>query len=122
MHINPDHFLNTPEGRVTTPERNTWAWEQCFAVLPTAVAASVVSRKIYALVGAQGSGKSTWAAETRAREPDAVIFDAILVKRSERAPILSEARRQGVHAVAVWFQTLPVVCERFRVVYQPSAA
>jgi predicted kinase len=110
MHINPDHFLQTPEGRVTTPERNAWAWEQCFAALPAALAASTVSRRIYILIGAQGSGKSTWAAATRRREPDAVFFDAILVKRSERAPILAEARRQGVPAIAVWFQTPLAAC------------
>lgn len=105
MHINPDHFLQTPEGRVITPERNAWAWRQCFAVLPAALAASKIARRVYLLVGAQGSGKSTWASATCAREPDAVIFDAILVKRSERAPILAEARRQGVPSVAVWFKT-----------------
>ena len=110
MHINPDHFLQTSEGRVTTPERNARAWEQCFEALPAALAASTVSRRLYVLVGAQGSGKSTWARAMRQREPDAVFFDAILVKRSERAPILTEARRHGVPAVAVWFQTPLAVC------------
>jgi len=110
MHINPDHFLETPEGRVTTEDRNAWAWKQCFAALPAALAASVPSRKIYVLVGAQGSGKSTWARRAKTQEPAAVIFDAILVKRSERAPILEEALSQGVPAVAVWFQTPLSVC------------
>jgi predicted kinase len=110
MHINPDHFLQTPEGRVMTPERNAWAWRQCFARLSSALAAATVARRIYVLVGAQGSGKSTWASETHLREPDAVIFDAILVKRSERAPILAEARRHGVPAVAVWFKTPLAAC------------
>jgi predicted kinase len=110
MHINPDHFLQTPEGRVITPELNARAWEQCYAALPAALAAARASRRIYVLVGAQGSGKSTWGRATHAREPDAVIFDAILVKRSERAPILAEARRQGVPAVAVWFRTSLEAC------------
>jgi len=57
------------------------------------------------MVGAQGSGKTTWARALKEREPCAVVFDAILVKRSERAPILAEARRLGVEAVAVWLQT-----------------
>jgi predicted kinase len=29
VHLNPDHFLQTPEGRVTTAERNVWAWAKC---------------------------------------------------------------------------------------------
>jgi predicted kinase len=115
MHINPDHFLQTPEGRVITPERNAWAWEQCFAALPEALKAVGPGGRIYVLVGPQGSGKSTWARATRARETDAAIFDAILVKRTERAPILAEARRQGVAAIAVWFRTpLDACLERNR--------
>lgn len=39
-----------------------------------------------------------------------MVFDAILVKKSERAPILEEARRKGVQAVAVWFQTPLAEC------------
>jgi len=110
MHINPDHFLQTPAGRVTTPERNAWAWEQCFAALPGALAEMQGCGVLYVLVGAQGSGKSTWAREQKIRELRCVIFDAILVKRSERAPILAEARRHSVPAVAVWFRTPLDVC------------
>jgi len=110
MHINPDHFLTTPEGRLTTRERNTWAWQQCLSVLPEALAAALPDSKLYVLVGAQGSGKSTWAKERQAQEPRCVIFDAILVQRSERAPILAEAQRQGVSAVAVCFHTLLSDC------------
>ena len=43
-------------------------------------------------------------------EPRAVIFDAILVKRSERAPILALARQHRVRAVAVWFCTPLAMC------------
>lgn len=62
------------------------------------------------LIGCQGSGKSTWARHQALHEPAAVIFDAILVKRSERAPILAEARQQGVPAIAVWFRTPLASC------------
>ena len=110
MHINPDHFLETPEGRITTPERNAWAWQQCFAALPGALKAAQRDARLYVLVGAQGSGKSTWAKQLREREPAAVVFDAILVKRSERAPILAVAKDCGVAAVAVWFRTPLPVC------------
>lgn len=106
MHLNPDHFLETPAGRVWSAERNAWAWSQCFDALPTALAAARATEGwLYVLIGAQGSGKSTWASSRRQREPNCVIFDAILVKRSEREPILRQARAAGVPAAAVWFRT-----------------
>ncbi|WP_370529869.1 AAA family ATPase [Salinispirillum sp. LH 10-3-1] len=43
-------------------------------------------------------------------EPNSIIFDAILVRHSERAPILAEAQRHDVMAIAVWFQTSLDVC------------
>lgn len=110
MHINPDHFLETPEGRVATKERNAWAWEQCFAALDGALAACEPGKPIYVLVGAQGSGKSTWARIRKRQEPGCVIFDAILVKASERAPILLQARSMGVPAIAVWFHAPLAAC------------
>ena len=110
MHINPDHFLDTADGRVWTAERNARAWEQCFAALATALKAAQPGARLYVLVGAQGSEKSTWARQFLEREPDAIVFDAILVKRSERAPILLAAKEHGVAAVAVWFRTPLEVC------------
>jgi predicted kinase len=110
VHINPDHFLETAEGRVTTSERNTWAWEQCFVVLHASLKAAQPGARLYVLVGAQGSGKSTWARQLLERESNAIIFDAILVKKSERAPILVAANEYGIPAVAVWFRTPLAVC------------
>jgi predicted kinase len=105
VHINPDHFLQTADGRVTTPERNAEAWAQCFVALDAALQSSNVSTRVYCLIGPQGSGKSTWARRKTIEEPHAIFFDAILVKRSERSPILAKARERGVLAVAVWFRT-----------------
>ena len=105
VHINPDHFLETPQGRVTTPERNAEAWRQCYAALSEALAPARSASSLYVLVGAQGAGKSTWARRLVLHEPRAVVFDAILVKRAERAPILAQARPHGVPAIAVWFRT-----------------
>lgn len=110
MHINPDHFLETSAGRITTPERNAWAWEQCHAALATVLEAAKAGARLYVLVGAQGSGKSTWASKLLAQEPEAIVFDAILVKKSEREPILAAARKCGVQVVAVWFRTPLAVC------------
>ena len=39
-----------------------------------------------------------------------MVFDAILVKRCERAPILAEAAAQDVPAIAVWFRTPLEIC------------
>jgi hypothetical protein len=110
MHINPDHFLQTPEGRITTPERNVKAWEQCFEALASALAHAQPGIRLYVLIGAQGSGKSSWAEGLVEADSHAVIFDAILVKRSERAPILAAARERGVRTVAVWFRTPLETC------------
>jgi hypothetical protein len=110
MHLNPDHFLETPEGRVITPERNAWAWRRCFEELPGALRQLGTNGVLYVLIGAQGAGKSTWAKARKKLEPQCVIFDAILVKREERVPILREARDAGVPAVAAWFQTPLHVC------------
>jgi AAA domain len=110
VHINPDHFLQTTAGRITTPERSAEAWTQCFAALDEALDAADLATRVYVLVGPQGSGKSTWARQRAADEPNAILFDAILVKRSERSPILTKARDRGIPAIAVWFRTPLDVC------------
>ena len=112
MHINPDHFLETPEGRVITPERNACAWKKCYGALDDALRSASPASRLYVMVGAQASGKSTWARRKINEEPGAIIFDAILVKRSEREPILTAAARYGVPAVAVWVQTTLDLCRR----------
>ena len=110
MHINPDHYLQTAQGRITTPERNAWAWQECHVALERALTIAGPQSRLYLLVGAQGSGKSTWARRAIVDDPDAIVFDAILVKRTERAPLLLRARRYGVPAVAVWCRTPLAVC------------
>ena len=110
MHINPDHFLETPEGRRYSHERNAEAWRRCFAALDDALRASSPRSTIYLMVGCQASGKSTWARAKYREDPNVIIFDAILVKKSERRPILEAAARHHVPAVAVWLQTPLEVC------------
>ena len=110
MHINPDHFLQTSAGRLTTPQRNAEAWAKCFAALDAALDAVASSNKVYVLIGPQGSGKSSWARRKATEDSSAIIFDAILVKRSERAPILARTRERGFPAVAVWFRVPLDVC------------
>ena len=110
VHINPDHFLQTSVGRVTTPEKNAEAWVKCFTALNAALERAALSTKVYVLIGAQGSGKTSWATRKATEDPDAIIFDAILVKQSERAPILAGALERGLVTVAVWFRTPLDVC------------
>jgi predicted kinase len=110
MHINPDHFLVTESGRVVTPERNEVAWEQCYRVLGEELARQGDVSKVFVLIGPQGAGKSFWARSYAAENPSTILFDAILVKRDERAPILRAVKEQSGTAVAVWFDTPLDIC------------
>lgn len=109
-HINPDHFLDTPQGRLTTAERNAFAWQQCRAALAAALRGAPAGARLYLMIGAQGAGKSTWARQRTAIDGTAIIFDAILVQRFERAPLLAAAARHGVPAVAVWCRAPLALC------------
>jgi predicted kinase len=110
MHINPDHFLETEHGRVVTTERNRVAWQECYAALDRELARHGANSKVFLLVGPQGAGKSTWARSYASRYPAAIIFDAILIGRAERAPIIAAVQKHGGEAVAVWFKTPLDVC------------
>lgn len=112
MHINPDHFLQTDQGRVFTPERNRNAWASSYRALERTLGEIAHPATVYLLVGPQGAGKSTWVRNRPVAE-GAVYFDAILVKRSERAEVLSLLKPFGARAIAVWLQTpLPTCLER----------
>jgi predicted kinase len=110
VHINPDHFLQTESGRVVTPERNRAAWERSYEALNEGLRNADRSTKVYVLVGSQGAGKSTWAESVAPTLRGSIVFDAILVKRAERRPILAAARSCSVGVVAVWFKTPLEVC------------
>lgn len=110
MHINPDHFLQTHAGRVVTPERNLVAWAQSYKALEEALAANRPPPMVYVLVGPQGAGKSTWAKAHETADPEAVFFDAILVKRSERREVLARTRPFGTPVTAVWMRTPLQAC------------
>ena len=110
MHINLDDLLETPGGRICTRERVDEALKQCFAALAAALASATDQTTVYVLVGAQAAGKTTWARAKAAQDPNAVLFDWILVKKSERQPIVAAAREAGVPVVAVWLKTPLDVC------------
>jgi len=110
VHINPDHFLQTGTGRVVTPERNRAAWEKSYKALDEALRSASPSTKVYVLIGPQGAGKSTWARYIAPSLSSPIFFDAILVKTTERRPILAAAKSHSVESVAVWFKTPLEVC------------
>lgn len=100
--INPDDYLDTPAGRVFTPERNEAAWEQARLDLDAALAKARPGARFYVVMGVQGAGKSTWIAANAARlGPDAIVFDAALPARRHRAALLGLAARHRVPAVGV---------------------
>jgi len=105
MHINPDHFLQTESGRVINAELNRLAWQRAHLALSEALLVTPKPSRLYLLIGSQGAGKSTWAKSTLLAEPDAVIFDAILVQRCERESLIQVAKQHGVDVVATWFTT-----------------
>ncbi len=109
MHINPDHYLETEKGRILSPERNQKAWRQCFLALQEALSSKTI-KNTYLLIGCQASGKSTWAKQHLLQYPNDLIFDAILVKKSERKAILHQINATHLPCIAVWFQTPLEMC------------
>ena len=109
-HINPDHFLQTDAGRVITPELNARAWELSYEALGDALVRATGETTLYVLVGPQGAGKSTWARAFIQSDPRAIVFDAILVKKSERAIIIRAASAYAISIIAVWFRTPLDMC------------
>lgn len=100
--INPDDYLETPEGRVFTTERNRQAWEQAYAAIDRLLTAAST---LYLVMGVQGAGKSSWIARhAGALEHDAVFFDAALPARQHRQRLLALAQAKGVPVIAVFVQ------------------
>lgn len=84
-HINPDHYLETEQGRLFTPERSAAAWELAYRDLDKALCASSPATKLYVVVGVQAAGKSSWIQQNAvALGGDAVFFDAALPKAVHR--------------------------------------
>ena len=106
--INPDDFLQTPEGRVWTPERNRQAWDQAFEAVRTALTSLQQAggpAVLYVVCGIQGSGKSTWIRENGEGWAPCVFFDAALPGVRHRAPLIAIARELGSTVRAVWINT-----------------
>ena len=105
MHINPDYYLETMYGRIWTEESNQYAWQQCLDDYLAQLNDHPEVKIVYLLIGCQGAGKSSWAAIKKKQEPQNIIFDAILVKRSERKPLIEYALMHDKICVAIYFTT-----------------
>ncbi|WP_066711468.1 AAA family ATPase [Sphingomonas adhaesiva] len=110
--INPDDFLETPEGRVWTVERNEEAWRLSYAALERALELAPALMRVVVVCGIQGASKSTWIASQPA-SPSTIYFDAALPGVRHRAKVISIAQRLGSSVEAVWIDTpLDVAIER----------
>lgn len=105
--INPDAFLETPSGRVWTPERSKDAWAGCFRLLEHHLQRSAPTGMHLLLIvcGLQGAGKSHWIRLNARRYAPCIAFDAALPGIRHRQPILELARRYGAEVIAVWIDT-----------------
>ncbi|WP_343527366.1 AAA family ATPase [Sphingomonas sp.] len=110
--INPDDFLETPEGRVWTPERNAEAWRLSYAALERAIEQAPASVRVVVVCGIQGAGKTTWISSQPA-SPSTIYFDAALPGARHRTEVIAIAKRLGATVEAVWIDTpLDVAIQR----------
>lgn len=106
VRIDPDVFLQTPAGRVWTPERSQEAWRRAYEALRDALAAEAVERRRVVIVcGLQGAGKSSWIERHASRYAPGIFFDAALPGARHRAQIVEIARQCDAKLWAVWINT-----------------
>jgi predicted kinase len=109
MIIEPDKHYNDAGLYVWTPERSISAWERCYEELRTALASGTY-RKVVALIGIPGSGKSTFA---RAHDAaDVILFDGFFASPERRRRILDISAEFGVPVEAVWLAADWETCVR----------
>ncbi|WP_035563595.1 AAA family ATPase [Burkholderia sp. 9120] len=102
MHLNPDHYLQIDGRRVFTPERNTTAWERLYADLAAALADS--PRRVFLVIGVQGSGKSTWVKARLQSAADVICVDSTLATAARRSRLIEIARRAKSPVTGVWIR------------------
>ena len=105
-HFNPDHYLQTPKGRIYTEERNAAAWHQLYLDLEYALSELDDDGVLYIVCGIPGAGKSTWIKGNISDLGDHVLFlDAALPKTEHRARALELAKVYGVKAIGIMIST-----------------
>jgi predicted kinase len=100
VHLNPDHYLQTDNGRIMTAERNTAAWDRLYADLSMALKER--PRRIVMVIGIQGAGKSTWTRKNRSQFPDAIYVDSTFATVNRRSRVIEIAKTAGVQTSVVW--------------------
>lgn len=102
-HVNPDHFLETPQGRAHSEAVGKHAWVLVYGELESLLAQSGSRAVLYVVCGLQGAGKSSWVAQQYdLREPHAIYFDAALPSRRHRQRALALAKSAGARSVGVF--------------------
>jgi predicted kinase len=104
--ICPDNYLYQGDRYVWSPQRVKWAWDR--AREDCARALLERPREVVLLMGAPGSGKSTWVAR-EARE-DSLYFDAVFDLSWKRKPFIRAAREAGIPVRIVWIKTPLETC------------
>ena len=83
--FNPDDYLNTPEGRVFTNERNAVAWENLYSEMEAVFRTATSDTCLFVVMGVQGAGKTTWIRNNHEALGDSAVFlDAALPARRHR--------------------------------------
>ncbi|MBK7742190.1 MAG: kinase [Betaproteobacteria bacterium] len=89
-HIDPDHYLATPAGRVDSPDLARAARDRAYAALQAALERIGTAGRLYVVCGLQGAGKSTWIRNHAAALGDSVVcFDGALPSRRHRSRALA---------------------------------
>lgn len=99
--LNPDHYLQTANGRDWTPERNKDAWSKCFEALEQILSIQAPRIQVVLVCGLQGSGKSNWIS-CQPIFDNVLYFDAALPAARHRRPIVDIAKAVDASIKAVW--------------------
>lgn len=103
MLISPDNYLKTPEGLYFWSQaRVEQAWGKSREEYSEALASGNY-KKVTLLMGAPGSGKSTWVSQNH--QEGVIYFDATFKNARARAPFLQEAQATGIPVEVVWLDT-----------------
>lgn len=116
IRIDPDVFLQTPTGRVWSPERGKEAWLRSYDALKEALAAAErrgQRRRVIIVCGLQGAGKSSWIKLHGYRYSPCIFFDAALPGARHRRNISHIAKQFDAELWVVWIKTsLAIALER----------